>query len=272
MPLISVPGQVSAGPIDGYLRDDAGDGTLGLPDCSLVPYNYAPLLGVADSVPSWSVDQFRQTAFAAFKGSPDGFGALRFTGGARGSAAISVIPAASGVKAASPDGSRGPDFTWGPRDFAFAVRHSGAASWSSASAPCTYVTLTQATNTIGIRQTVPASALGPWDAELADSAAISLSGLVDLWDGNPHTFYIATYGQSVFCLIDGAIGFPFRAPRAYKRNANGSTDTATSSTMSTTGNYVGYDCRGAENSLWSWASLQPGSGDFFFHDMGATTV
>lgn len=270
MPLTSVPGQVSAGPIDGYLRDDAGDGTLGLPDCSLVPYAYAPLLGEADSEPSWSVDQFRKGAFAGFKGSPDGFGALRSVGGARGSAAIAVIPAASGVKDSSPDGSRAADYTWGPRDFVIAVRHPGTASWAAANTR-TYIAFTQATNSIGMRVTT-AAAQGPWDAELADSAAIVLTGLVNLWDGNPHTFYVSTYGQNVFCLIDGIIGIPFRAPRAYKRNANGTTDTTVFSNMPSTGNYIGYDCRGLENSLWSWAALQPGSGDFFFHDMGPTVV
>ncbi|MFD8654186.1 hypothetical protein [Streptomyces mirabilis] len=270
MPLTSVPGQVSAGPIDGYLRDDAGDGTLGLPDCSLVPYTYAPLLGEPDAGPSWSIDQFRQSAFAAFKGSPDGYGALRSVGGARGSVAIAVVPASSGVKDTSPDGSRAADYTWGPRDFAIAVRHPGTDAWTAASTR-TYVAFTQATNSVGIRVTT-AAAQGPWDAELADSAAISLTGLVNLWDGNAHTFSIATYGQNVLCLIDGTIGIPFRAPRAYKRNPNGTTDTATFSNMPSTGNYMGYDCRGLGNSLWSWASLQPGSGDFFFHDMGPTAV
>lgn len=270
MPLTSVPGQVSAGPIDGYLRDDAGDGTLGLPDSSLVPYTYAPMLGEVDAGPSWSVDQFRQAAFAGFKGSPDGYGALRTTGGPRGAAAIAVIPAPSGTKASSPDGSRAPDYTWGPRDFAIAVRHPGTASWAAANTRA-YIAFTQATNSIGMRITT-AAAQGPWDAELADSAAVVLTGLVNLWDGNAHTFYVSTYGQNVFCLIDGVIGIPFRSPRAYKRNPNGSTDTAVFSNMPSTGNYTGYDCRGLENSLYSWAALQPGSGDFLFHDMGPTTV
>lgn len=266
----SVPGQVSAGPIDGYLRDDIGDGTLGLPDCSLVPYTYAPLLGPVDSEPSWSVDQFRQGAFAAFKGSPDGYGALRSVGGARGAAAIAVIPANTGVKATTPDGSRSPDYAWGPRDFAIAVRHPGTASWVAANTR-TYLAFTQATHSVGMRITT-AAAQGPWDAELADSAWIYLVGLVDLWDGNAHTFSVSTYGQNVFCLIDGVIGIPFRAPRAYKRNPNGTTDTAVFSNMPSTGNYIGYDCRGLESSLWSWAALQPGSGDFFFHDVGPTIV
>ncbi|MGW1436887.1 hypothetical protein ACWD7M_16750 [Streptomyces griseus] len=265
-----VPGQTSAGMIDGFLRDDAGDGTLGIPDCSLVPYTYAPLLGRPNSGVSWSVDQFRQSSFAAFKGSPDGYGVLRSVGSPKGATAIAVIPAATGVKAASPDGNRAPDYTWGPRDFAIAVRHPGASSWVPANTRA-YVAFTQATNSAGMRLTTTA-AQGPWDAELADSAAVSLTGLVNLWDGEAHTFHVSTFGQNVFCLIDGIIGIPFRAPRAYKRNANGSTDAGVFSNLPSTGDYTGYDCRGSGNSLWSWSALQPASGDFFFHDMGPLSV
>jgi hypothetical protein len=268
----SVPGQVSAGTIDAYLRDDAGDGTLGLPDYSLVPYAYQPLLGDAGGEPQWFIDQYRYARFAGFKGSPDGLGALRDTGGVRGAASISVTPQTTGVITASPDGGRDPEYTWGPRDFAFAVRHPGTPGWSSSSPPRTYVTLKQANASIGIRQTVPASALGPWDAELADSAAIVLPAGVNVWDGNPHSFTLSTFGQNVFCLIDGCLGVPFRAPRAYKRNADGSTNTAVFSDMSSSGSYMGVDFRGPDSSLYQWDALQPASGDFFLHDMGATTV
>ena len=267
----SVPGQVVAGPIDGYRRDDAGNGTLGLPDYSLTPYTYAPLLGPIDSSPGWFIDQYRQARFAAFKGNPDGLAALRSTGGLRGAASISVVPQSTGTPLSSPDGSRAPEYTWAPRDFAFAVRHSGSTAWFTNSNPRTYVALTQATNSIGIRQTTP-SVLGPWDAELADSAAITLPSAVQVWDGNPHNFAVSVFGQNVFCLIDNCIGFPFRAPRAYKRNANGSTDTTVFSDMWPNGNYIGFDCRGTETGLAQWDALQPSSGDFFLHDMGPTAV
>ncbi|MDQ1041417.1 hypothetical protein QFZ75_007919 [Streptomyces sp. V3I8] len=270
MGLTSVPGQVSAGPIDGYLRDDAGDGTLGLPDLSQVPYTYAPLLGEVDAGASWSVDKFRLGGFAAFKGSPDGYGALRSAGGPRGGAGIAVNPAPTGTRATSPDGSRGADYTWGPRDFAIAVRHPGTEAWAPGNIRA-YVAFTQSTNSAGMRLTT-AEAEGPWDAELADSAAVSLTGRVNLWDGAPHTFHVATFGQNVFLLIDEVVGIPFRAPRAYKRNANGTTNPAVFATMPTTGDYIGYDCRGADNALWSWQALQPASGDFFYYDMGATAV
>jgi hypothetical protein len=270
MPISSVPGQVSAGPIDGYLRDDAEDGTLGLPDYSLVPYTYSPLLGSADSAPQWVIDQYRNARFAAFKGGGDGFGALRSVGDARGAAAISVIPQSSGAKATSPDGSRDADYTWGPRDFALAVRHSGAATWAPGTT-LSYIALLQETNSIGMKLTT-AAALGSWDAESADSAAIALPAAVNIWDGNPHSFSVATFGQNVFCLIDGVLGVPFRAPRAYKRNANGTTDTAVFSNLPSTGSFMGFDCRGGESSLYQWDALQPASGDFFLHDMGATAV
>jgi hypothetical protein len=76
----------------------------------------------------------------------------------------------------------------------------------------------------------------------------------------------------VFVLIDNIIGIPFRAPRAYKREAGGWTNTAVFSNLPTTGDYVGYDARGQENYLYSWTALQPASGDFFFYDMGALSV
>ncbi|MFE0490193.1 hypothetical protein [Streptomyces griseoaurantiacus] len=272
MGLTSVPGQVSAGLIDGLLRDDAGDGTLGLPDYSLVPYVYAPLLGPVDAAPQWVIDKFRLAAFAGFKGTADGLGALRLAGSDRSAAMITAIPQATGTRGVSPDGSRAPDFTWGPRDLALVVRHPGATTWSSASAPLSYIVLTQASNSIGMRLTVPASAQGPWDAELADSAAIPLPAGVNVWDGNAHSFAVSTFGQNAFCVVDEVIGFPFRAPRAYKRNANGTTDTAVHADMSATGPYVGYDTRGVSASLFGWNALQPASGDFFLYDMGATAV
>lgn len=266
----SVPGQVSAGPIDGLFRDDPGDGTLGLPDYSLVPYTYAPLLGPADSSPQWALDQWRNGAYAALKGNPDGFGVLRSVGGPRGAAAIEVLPLATGTPASSLDGSRDPDYTWGPRDFAFAVRHPGTSTWSASNVRA-YVVFRQSDNTVGMRLTTSA-AQGPWDAELADSSAISLNGLVNVWDGNSHTFSLATFGQNVFVLIDDVLAIPFRAPRAYKRNANGTTDTTVFSNLPTTGDFIGYDTRGQDNYLYAWTALQQPSGDFFYYDMGALNV
>jgi hypothetical protein len=270
MPLTSVPNQVPAGTIDGFLRDDAGDGTLGLPDYSLVPYTYAPMVGPTDSAPQWVIDQYRYSRFAAFKGGADGYGALRSVGGTRGSLAVTVIPQASGTKSASPDGSRDADYTWGPRDFVVPVRHPGATTWSASSVRA-YLAFTQSTNSVGMRLTTSA-ALGPWDAELADSAAVSLAGLVNVWDGNPHTITVSAFGQNIFCLIDGALGIPFRAPRAYKRNDNGTTDTTVFSNLPSSGSYAGFDCRGIENFLYQWDALQPASGDFFSYDMGPTAV
>ncbi|QDN94869.1 hypothetical protein FNV58_00650 (plasmid) [Streptomyces sp. RLB1-9] len=269
----SVTGQVAAGTIDGFLRDDQGDGTLGLPDYSLVPYTYSQMLGNETATPQWFIDQYRFARFAGFKGSPDGYGVLRDTGGVRGAASISVIPQSTGTITASPDGTRDPDYTWGPRDFAFSVRHPGTI-WQSTSAARTYVALTQGNNTIGVRQTIPGAgnAVGPWDAEKADSAAITLPTAIKPWDGNPHSYTLSTFGQNVFCLIDNCIGFPFRAPRAYKRNANGTTNTAVFSDMSASGSFMGADYRGTDTALYQWDALQAASGEFFLYDMGATAV
>jgi hypothetical protein len=231
------------------------------------------MLGEETSSPQWFVDQYRNARFAGFKGSPDGYGALRDTGGVRGSASISVIPQSTGTITASPDGSRAPDYTWAPRDFAFSVRHPGTI-WVQSSAARTYVAFTQANNTIGIRQTIPGAgnAVGPWDAEKADSAAITLPTAIKPWDGNPHSYTLSTFGQNVFCLIDNCIGFPFRTPRAYKRNVNGTTNTAVFSDMSASGSFMGADFRGTDTALYQWDALQPASGEFFLHDMGATAV
>jgi hypothetical protein len=267
----SVPGQVAAGIIDGYLRDDAGDGTLGLPDYSPVPYKYSQLLGDATSSPQWYLSQFRSTGFAGFKGSPDGYGALRDTGNVRGAASIMVTPQTTGTITASPDGTRDPDYTWGPRDFAFTVRHPGTL-WTPSGTPLAFVALTQSNNTLGMRLTIPASAQGPWDAEKADSAAITIPSAITVWDGNPHTFSLGTFGQNVFCIVDGRWCVPFRSPRAYKRNADGSTNTSVWADMPSTGTYVGADWRGSDTNLYEWdAHMQP-SGDLFLYDRGATTV
>lgn len=270
MAQLSVPGQVVAGPIDGYLRDDAGDGTLGLPDYSLTPYAYAPLLGPVDSAPQWVIDRYRSTQTAGFKGDPDGFGALRSVGGALGAASFTVVPQSSGTIAVSPDGSRDPNYTWGPRDFAIAVRHPGTATWSASSIR-SYIAFTQAGNSIGMRLTNSTSQ-GPWDAEKADSAAISLNGLVNLWDGNPHTFHVSTFGANAFCLIDGTLGIPFRQPRAYRRKPDGSTDTTISGALPSSGSYMGFDARGNSTYLTRWDALQLPSADLFSYDMGATSV
>ncbi|PPS89496.1 hypothetical protein [Streptomyces sp. MH60] len=270
MPLTSVPGQVAAGPIDGFLRDDTEDGTLGLPDYSLVPYTYAPLLGDTGSSPQWVIDQFRSDQFAAIKGSPDGYGVLRSTGADRGSVGLSVTLQESGTLAANPEGGRSPDSTWAPRDFVVPVRHSGSDAWTATDVR-SYVAFTQAGNSVGMRLTTPA-AEGPWDAERADSAAVPLPAAVNLWDGNPHSVAVAAFGQNVFCLVDGTVGIPFRAPRAYRRDPAGWIDTSVSSNLPGTGPYMGYDCRGSGNCLNSWTALQPASGDFFYYDMGALTI
>lgn len=267
-----VPGQVSAGVIDSYFRDDAGDGTLGLPDYSLTPYTYAPLLAPDGGEPLWVLDQYRQNNSVAFKGAPDGLGALRDTGQNSGSFSTEVILQSTGVRPVSPDGSRGPDYTWGPRDIALAVRHPGTTDWSPASVR-SYIAFDNTAQTVGMRLTTSA-AEGPWDAEKADSAAIPLAApaFPDLWDGNSHAIEVGCFGGHVLCIIDGRVGVPFRAPRAYKRNPNGSTDTATFSNLPATGSYGGYDTRGTDNYLFYWTALQPASGDFFSYDMGATAV
>lgn len=267
----SVPNQVAAGRIDALFRDDVGDGTLGLPDYSPVPYVYAPLLGPADAAPEWVLDQFRQGAFAAFKGNPDGLAALRSTGQARGSVLIQFIPQTTGSKISSPDGTRNPDYTWGPRDIVFALRHPGTTSWTAADVRA-YVVLTQGNLSIGMRLTT-AAATGPWDAELADSAAIPLNpAQVNVWDGGAHEMYLGCFGSNILAIVDGRYPVAFRAPRAYKRRADGTTDTAVFSTLPTTGNYAGFDTRGETGYLYAWAALQPASGEFFFYDQGATAV
>jgi hypothetical protein len=273
MPINSVPGQASTGPIDSLFRDNPGDGTLGLPDYSPVPYTYAPLLGPEDAEPQWVLDQWRKGGYAAFKGSPDGLGALRNTGADRGSFMIQVICTATGVKLTSPDGSRAPEYTWGPRDFALAIRHPGDAPWSAAS-PRAYLAFTADTKTVGIRITTTA-AQGPWDAEVADSAPIALGSAafpVDPWDGAAHYFIVGCFGNNVICIIDNLWPIVFRAPRAYKRNANGTVDTTTFSNLPTTGTFGGYDCRSELTFLYAWYALQGASGDLFYYDLGPTTV
>ncbi|MEV5568379.1 hypothetical protein AB0L54_36835, partial [Streptomyces sp. NPDC052196] len=194
--MTSVPGQVSAGPIDGFLRDNAGDGTLGLPDYSLTPYTYLPMLGPADSSPQWVIDRYRSTQTAAFKGDPNGLGAGR----SASAVGLTVVPQTTGTITASPDGGQAPQYTWGPRDFAIGVR---LPSGNVPSDIRSYVAFTQADSSIGMRLTTSAS-LAPWDAQRADSTAATLN-VVNLWDGNPHTFHVSSFGSNVFCLIDGAL-------------------------------------------------------------------
>ncbi|MEV7675139.1 hypothetical protein [Streptomyces sp. NPDC088752] len=272
MPLTSVPGQVSAGLIDSLYRDGPGDGTLGLPDYSPVPYTYAPLIGSVSSSPQWVLDQFRQGSYAALKGNPDGLGALRSTGSDNGAFGVELICQAEGVRLTSPDGTRAPEYTWGPRDFALAVRHPGTADAAS-NRSWAYVAFTGDTKTVGMRISLANNQQGPWDAEVADSAPIQLGGaLPDLWDGSPHAVSAAAFGSHVLCIIDNKIAIPFRAPRAYKRNADGTTNTAVFSALPSSGSYGGFDSRSDRSYLYTWYSLQEASGDFFLYDMGPTAV
>ncbi|MEU6362264.1 hypothetical protein [Streptomyces albidoflavus] len=272
MPLTSVPGQVAAGPIDALYRDNPGDGTLGLPDFSPVPYTYAPLLGPVDGEPQWVLDRWRNQGYAAFKGSPDGLGALRSLGAARGAFMVEVIAEATGTKLTSPDGTRAPEYTWGPRDFALALRHPGTTSWTPSS-PRAYLAFTGETKTVGLRITTSA-AQGPWDAEVADAAALPLGtgGFPDLWNGAAHTLHVGVFGSHVLCIVDGRWPLTFRSPRAYKRNANGTVDTSVFANLPTTGEYAGYDNRSERNFLYGWTALQGPSGDLFTYDQGATSV
>ena len=270
VPLTSVPGQRPVGLIDGYLRLDAGDGTLGLPDYSRIPYTYLPALEADVGGTTWSVDEFRPGGFGAFKGSPDGLGAFRdvSAGGAAAAYAVEVIPQATGTKQS---GARSPDTTWGPQDVALAVRHPGTATWDLATR--TYVTLDRTANTIGMRLTTPLS-IGSWDAEAADSAAVSLAnpGWPQMWDGNAHTISVAAFGQNILCTLDYKIAVPFRAPRAYHRYNNGTLSTVYFSDLPSTGAYGGFDARGTDTYLYEWRMLAAASGDCFYYDLGPLTT
>lgn len=267
---MAVPGQVSAGYIDGFLRDDADDGTLGVPDYSLTPYRYVPLLEEAGGTPRWVVDQFRSGRYGGFKGSPDGLGTARWVGANDGAFLISLLLQDTGSRTGSPDGSRAPQYTWGPRDAVLALRHPGTASWAPGDIRA-YLALTEVDRSVGIQITTP-DALGPWDVEFADSHAVRIDAIRDLWDGNPHNVSVACIGPHVLCTIDGAVGIPFRAPRAYKRSFEGGTDTSVYGELPATGEYGGYDTRGLENFLYAWIALQPASGDFFYYDMGPLRI
>lgn len=273
-PLTSVPGQVSAGFIDGFLREDAGDGTLGMPDQSLVPYTYAPLLEPVGGDLRWVVNQFRPGGYGAFKGTADGLGVLRSTGASNGAFMISVIPQNTGVKAVTPapGTARSPDYTWGPQDFALAVRHPGTTGWTASNVRA-YLAFMQAGNTVGMRLTT-SYAQGPWDAEPSDAAALPLgtNGRPNMWDGASHTISVATIGQHVFCSLDYAHGLSFRAPRAYRHQMFGAVDTTVFSNLPSTGSYGGFDARGQASYLYSWSALQPASGDFFYYDQGTLTT
>ncbi|MGW7100373.1 hypothetical protein [Streptomyces sp. NPDC054838] len=268
MPLTSVPSQAAAGPIDAFYRDNPGNGTLGTPDYSPVPYVYAALLGPQGGDARWVIDQHRQGAYAAFKGSPDGLGALRNTGDNRGSFAVEFACLALGTPLTNPGQTRAPQYTWGPGDFALAVRHPGTVSWSASSIRA-YIAFNAQNKTIGMRITT-ASAVGPWDTEIADSSPLAVAP--DVWDGFAHTAYVATFGSNVVCILDGKRCYTFRSPRAYKRLANGTTDTSTFGSLPTSGNYGGYDNRNERNYLYGWTALQPASGDLFYYDQGVTAV
>lgn len=257
----SVPGQVSAGPIDGLCRDNPGDGTLGLPDYSLVPYTYAPLLGPVDSSPQWVVDQRALGAFGGYKGNADGFGALRSVGGPRGSVMIQLIPQTTGTASVSP--SRTPSSMWAPGDFAIALRHPGTSTWTAASTRA-YLAFTHATNSVGIRVTT-AQAKGPWDAERPNIEWV-LGSALPIWDGNAHNIYACVFGQNVMFILDGKMAIPFRAPRAYLRRADGSLDTSVYGDMPSSGDFMGLDMRGTDAALWAWHAMMPASGDFFYYD------
>ncbi|MFH8483109.1 hypothetical protein [Streptomyces sp. NPDC018055] len=272
MSLSSVPGQVSAGMIDALYRDNPGDGTLGRPDYSRVPYTYAPMLGASNGSRQWVLDQNRMSSYVAFKGSPDGLGALRSTGADDGAYGILYVCEATGTRAVSTNGLRAPEYTWGPRDFALAVRHSGSTA-AEATRQWAYIAFNGDTKTVGMRISLANNQLGPWDAELADSAPIQLGGTMpDPWNGASHSAFVSAFGSHVLCILDGRVGIPFRAPRAYKRNPNGTVNTGVFSTLPSTGTFGGYDNRHERNYLYGWQALQGASGDFFYYDMGPTTV
>lgn len=262
---LSVAGQRLVGNIDGFFRSNPGDGTLGLPDMSRVPYVYAPMLEPVGGGLTWVIDQFRGDGLGAFKGSPDGMGALRdvAAGGSNNAYAVEVIPQNTGARQTG--ATRTPDTVWGPQDFALAVRHPGTSTWDG-STRC-YVAFDKTAKTIGIRMTTPSSA-GPWDAEIADSAPIALPSAINLWDGNSHWISVGTIGQHVLVTIDNAWAVPFRGPRAYHRNADGSINTSIFSTFPLGGSYGGFDARGTQSWLYGWRALNVVSGDLFFYDYG----
>ncbi|MFF7198198.1 hypothetical protein ACFZAM_31380 [Streptomyces sp. NPDC008079] len=273
-PLVAVPGQRSVGTVDAFLRDNPGDGTLGVPDHSPFPYSYVAMLAPDRGDLRWSVDQFRAGESAGFKGAADGLGTLRNISAPglnyQNAFLVQVLPQTTGTRQA-PSGASTPDTQWGPRDFALAIRHPGNIAWDTSTR--SYVAFMQATNSVGMRLTTTQSA-GTWDAEVADSAAITLTNasLPQIWDGNVHTISAATFGQNVLTTIDGRYAVPFRAPRAYHRNPNGTINTAVFDNLPSIGAYGGFDTRGTETYLYQWQALDAASGDCFYYDRGPLTV
>ncbi|MGW9067888.1 hypothetical protein ACWGQT_00350 [Streptomyces yangpuensis] len=272
-PAPSVLGQASAGPIDAMLRDNPGDGTLGRPDYSPVPYVYAPLMGSASSEASWVIDQYRTGNYAGFKGSRDGLGAVRFVGRDNASFAVDLATTAQGTKTTGSPGIRNPILTWGPRDFVLALRHPGSSTWFASSTRA-YLAFTGDQKTLGMRLTTPV-AEGPWDAETADAATLPLGvgGAPDVWDGAVHNIIAACFGSNVIALIDGKYCATFRAPRAYRRfDFTGNPDPTMYADLPTSGPFGGFDSRNERTYLYGWTALQAASGDLFSYDMTPTQV
>lgn len=154
------------GPIDGYVRPDAGDGSFGLADFDFSPYTYLPLAFANQTTypsgPQWYIG----TDHNGYKGAVDGLGALKNMYAPRHTFSFTTTTSGTGNK------------------ICLVLRHTGLPGDSSAAG---YLVLDQATNTIALGVKSPSTKSGVYTVAGGNSKTLTTTP----FDGAQHRHIVS---------------------------------------------------------------------------------
>lgn len=211
------------GPIDFFVRQDAGDGSLGQSDFDFAPYTYLPLAFANQTTypsgPNWLIG----TDHNAYKGAVDGLGALKnlYTARQTFQFATAIQSATTGNK------------------ICLALRHTGL---STDSAACGYIVLDQAAGTISLGVKAPSTKSGVITVSAGNSVNLSTYSLTP-FDAASHTHLVSVSGGNV---VYQDLSTPTSVPVCFNDN-----------TMNTTGTYAGVDLNTTTTQVNSLSFLPP---------------
>jgi hypothetical protein len=171
------------GPIDFYVRPDAGDGSFGKSDFDFAPYTYLPLAFANQTTypsgPQWFIGNDHN----GYKGAVDGLGALKNLYTSRQTFSFTTTTTGSANK------------------ICIALRHTGLPTDAAAAG---YLVLDQATATIALGVKAPSAKSGVYTVAGGNSKSLATTP----FDGTAHTHIVSVSGSNVLYWDSASTAVP----------------------------------------------------------------
>lgn len=210
------------GAIDYFLRNDAGDGSLGISTFDFAPYTYVPSAFTNQvtypSGPNWFVGSDRN----GYKGAVDGLGLLKNLYTTRQTFLFQTTSVSGSAN-----------------KICLVLKHTGQSDNSAAAG---YFILDQAAGTASLAVKAPSSPSGTYTVASGNSVTLSTYGLTP-FDGSTHQHMISVSGSNI-CYMD--LSNPTCVPIKM-----------TDATLNTTGTYGGLDLNSLTVNMQQLASPPP---------------